>query len=168
MHPELRCTERALLVAAADDEFVDTGRAIRPVLVVADAPGECALARRAMLAARVPNPVVELASGSELAEWLADNAARGAGRCVMPVAVLIDLRRGAEVGLQALRRVRADPLLGEVPVVVLAASTAAGDVAAGYECGANSYVARPEALEGLLAQLARVGGYWCRLNVPPG
>jgi CheY-like chemotaxis protein len=80
-----------------------------------------------------------------------------------PHLVLLDIRMPKVDGLEVLARMKDDPELSTIPVVVLSSSDRDEDVEATYERGGNSYVTKPSG-SSALRTMAR---YWTRDSVLP-
>jgi CheY-like chemotaxis protein/quercetin dioxygenase-like cupin family protein len=72
--------------------------------------------------------------------------------------VVTDLMMPRMNGLELLKRLRADPARNRVPVIILTARTASGDVAEAINAGARSYLTKPFKLKELLAQVEKIMG----------
>lgn len=70
-----------------------------------------------------------------------------------PDAVLLDIALGGHDGLEICRRMRADPHFRDVPVLLLSGQTDAATKRAGFEAGADDFVAKPFVPEELLARI---------------
>lgn len=83
-----------------------------------------------------------------------------AGRELRPDVVVTDLNLPRASGIDVLRRVRVDPALRTIPVVVLSTSRSDVDVATAYHCGASSYVVKPLDLADYSAVVCSIDDYW--------
>jgi CheY-like chemotaxis protein/quercetin dioxygenase-like cupin family protein len=72
--------------------------------------------------------------------------------------VITDLMMPGMNGLDLLRHLKADPVRKGVPVIILTARAASGDVASAINAGARSYLTKPFKLKELLAQVEKVVG----------
>jgi DNA-binding response OmpR family regulator len=81
------------------------------------------------------------------------NAALSLLRQRRPAAAVLDIAMPGLDGLEVLTRVRRDPGIGDVPIVLLSARAQEGDVAHGYELGASKYVRKPFSPRELVAVL---------------
>lgn len=70
-------------------------------------------------------------------------------------------------GLEVLRRVRADPKLKTIPVVVLTSSREESDLAESYRLGVNAYVVKPVRFNEFVAAVEQLGVFWALVNEPP-
>jgi len=77
-----------------------------------------------------------------------------------PALVLMDLSTPGADGREALRQIKADPLLKTIPVVVVTASANPRDVDFCYGCGANAYHVKPVRYPEHLQMLAGLLKYW--------
>ena len=88
---------------------------------------------------------------------------RGAYRdAPRPALVLLDLNMPGLHGREVLTRVKAQPDLRAIPIVVLSSSSAATDVQAAYARHANSFIAKPESLEEYELLVRALESYWAR------
>jgi len=72
--------------------------------------------------------------------------------------VVTDLMMPRMNGLDLVRRIKADPALARVPIIVLTARTASSDVAEAINAGARSYLTKPFKLKELLTQVDKIAG----------
>ena len=86
--------------------------------------------------------------------------ARPGARYQRPQLIVLDLDGSRIAALEALRFLKASPILRSVPVIVLAGSRAPDDVAAAYAQGAASYLAKPAGVEEYERLLRRLFDYW--------
>lgn len=140
----------------------------RPVLLVEDNPSDIALARRAFEKHGIGGRLVVATNGQEALDYLlgAGGLSRRGPRD-LPALVLLDLKMPGIDGLELLRRIRADPEMRRIPVVILSSSTEEVDIAAAYDLGANSYLRKPINFTDFIDQVNRIRLYWLVVNVPP-
>ncbi len=99
--------------------------------------------------------------GEELIEYL-----NRAGRysdpesAPRPAVMLIDLNMPKKDGREALREIKADPLVRQIPIIVLTTSQADEDICRSYELGANSFISKPVTFGGLVDVLQVLREYW--------
>ena len=70
-----------------------------------------------------------------------------------PGAILLDIGLGSANGLDICRRLKADPNLRNIPVLLLSGQTDAGTKAAGLAAGADDFVPKPFVPTELLARI---------------
>ena len=139
------------------------------LLVVEDEANDRFLIERAVRKARILNPLQMVTNGEEAVSYLtgegafADRAAHP-----LPILVLLDLKLPRRSGIEVLSWIRASPRFHSLPVVVLTSSPDSGDVQRAYKAGANSYLVKPVAFEGLQQMIESLGLYWLVLSRLPG
>jgi|SRR5947209_9378973 len=88
-------------------------------------------------------------------------------RAPRPDLILLDVNMPGMDGCEILRRVKSDPELRSIPVVMLSSSRALKDVDACYSAHANAYIKKPTDLEGNLAFLRRLDQFWSHCELAP-
>jgi DNA-binding response OmpR family regulator len=82
---------------------------------------------------------------------------------VKPDLVILDVMMPDMSGLEVCQRLRAQPAMARLPIIMLSAKGQVNDKINGFQAGADDYVPKPVAPEELLvrarALLQRVGGY---------
>jgi CheY-like chemotaxis protein len=132
------------LILMADDDADDR-------LLVQDALMECKLAERLCF----------VENGEELMNYLLRRDKYGAPDAApRPGLILLDLNMPRKDGREALREIRAHPELRRIPVVAFTTSNSDTDVAAIYDLGANSFIAKPVAFDALVNVMATLMRYW--------
>ena len=84
-----------------------------------------------------------------------------------PHLIILDLKLPKVDGLDVLRRLKEDPELKEIPVVILTSSERPEDIASSYRLGANSYVTKPTTAGAFRDGLEQVRRYWTELSTLP-
>ena len=134
----------------------------RPIFLVEDNPMDLELTRRAFAKHRLGNPLVVARDGVEavamLPRWEAGEP--------LPLVVLLDLKLPRLDGLEVLRQLKASPVAGNIPVVVLTTSEAERDIRTAYELGANSYIVKPVDFDKFMEVASQVELYWVALKQP--
>lgn len=78
----------------------------------------------------------------------------------LPDLILLDLSLPKMSGLEFLLRLRANPLTGGIPVVVLTNSDDPTQIDRLYRSGANSYIVKPMKYEDFIIKIAELNMYW--------
>jgi two-component system response regulator len=141
------------------------------ILLVEDDPSDEKLTLLALRRSGIPSSVVVVHDGAEALDYLLGLGAY-AGRDVsqQPKLVLLDVNLPKLGGMEVLRRIRADPKIGHVPVVILSSSNQPSDVRDGYACGANAYLKKPADFAAFSGIVEAMGRFWLELNesaLPP-
>lgn len=70
-------------------------------------------------------------------------AALDACRAERPDLAVLDVMMPGVSGLDAIREIRADPTLADLPVILLTARAQESDVETGFDSGADDYITKP-------------------------
>jgi CheY-like chemotaxis protein len=85
-----------------------------------------------------------------------------------PDLILLDLNMPRKNGREAVREIKADANLRQIPVVVLTTSKSDEDIFFCYDAGVNSYVTKPETFGVFLDVVKQLHHYWLGLGELPG
>lgn len=140
-----------------------------PILLVEDNVDEQLLIRRAFTKARLSNALHVVGDGDTAVAYLAgEGEYANRSQHPLPCLVLLDLKLPRRSGHEVLEWKRGQAgIVGRIPVVVLTSSRESADVNRAYDLGANSYLTKPVAFEGLLEMVKGLGLYWVVLNEKP-
>lgn len=142
-------------------------RAGESFLLVEDDANDAAFVIRCFRKAKVLNPVHWVTTGEEALEYL-----NGAGKYgdrqefPFPSLVLLDLNLPRISGFEVLTRLRKNPAMSGLRVVILSTSSAQRDVTKAYELGANSYLVKTLDFERFCEITSALGGSWCWFSAP--
>jgi two-component system, response regulator len=138
------------------------------ILLVEDNPNDVALTLRAFKRYNLSNSVHVAHDGAEALELLFGTGAHeGRGFELTPRVILLDLKLPKVDGLEVLQRIKADPRMRVIPVVVLTSSREQRDIVDSYQLGVNSYIVKPVDFEQFTEAMRQLGLYWVLLNQPP-
>ena len=138
------------------------------ILLVEDNRLDIELTLDAFREARLGNSVHVAKNGTEALDYLFGREQYGdREQYPLPDIILLDLKMPGIDGFEVLRRVKAEPEIKRIPVIILTSSREEGDLALSYDCGANSYLVKPVSFEGFLKVVEQVQNYWLILNVGP-
>ena len=91
-------------------------------------------------------------------------AAIDACQAERPDLAVLDVMMPGVSGLDAIRAIRADPALADLPVILLTARAQESDVETGFDSGADDYITKPFNIPELLA---RIKSHLRRANQQP-
>ncbi len=114
----------------------------------------------------IQNPVIEIENGEELLGFLESNSEKEESRVKIGL-ILLDLNMPKMDGREALEKIKSNPKLKQIPVVILTTSNSEEDIANTYGNGANSYIVKPVTMSGFLSMIKSLHIYWLEIvNVP--
>lgn len=131
------------------------------VLLAEDDVDDQTLIRRAFTRSSFVNDVRIVDNGEELMDYL-HRRGRFAGpdAAPRPGLILLDLNMPLKSGREALREIKRDPELRNIPIVVLTTSAAETDVQESYSTGANAYITKPVTFDGLVHTMQALDRFW--------
>ena len=131
------------------------------ILMAEDDPEDAMLAADALHEAKLLNPFVVVEDGRALMDYLHRTGAFAPPHpAVRPGIILLDLNMPRMNGKEALAEIRSDPVLRDIPVVVLTTSRADEDVLRSSALGANSFIVQPLSFEVLVDVMRGVESSW--------
>jgi CheY-like chemotaxis protein len=140
---------------------------LKRVLLVEDSPNDAELTMTALDESSLANEVVWVRDGQEAIDYLYRSGAYASRPDGHPAVVLLDLKLPKVDGLQVLERLKSDPDLKTIPIVMLTSSREEKDVAQSYGLGVNAYVVKPVSFPDFVTALRELGLFWAVVNQPP-
>lgn len=140
---------------------------LKPILLIEDNPKDLELTLLALEKSNLANEVVTLRDGAEALSYLFRRdmyADRSVGN---PAVILLDLKLPKVDGIQVLEKIKANPDLQSIPVVMLTTSREEKDLVNSYKLGVNAYVVKPVAFKEFIDAIQDLGIFWAVLNEPP-
>ncbi len=125
-----------------------------------DDPDDRLLSKEALTEARLANDLYFVEDGEELIDYLYQRGKFSEETAPRPGLILLDLNMPKKDGRQALKEIKADPALKQIPIVVLTTSKAEEDILKTYELGVNSYITKPVTFDGMVEVMKSLGKYW--------
>jgi CheY-like chemotaxis protein len=135
------------------------------ILLAEDDDGHAELVLGSLREAGVKNPMQRFRDGQELLNYLQEAMVLGALEISRPYVLLLDIRMPRMDGLEVLRRVKADPVLRTLPVIMLTTTDDPREVEECYRLGCNGYVVKPVGYESFSETLHRLGLFLSVLRV---
>jgi len=140
------------------------------ILVCDDDEDDRMLTQQALEDAHISNSVRFVEDGEQLLDYLYQRGAYAGetGKAPRPGLILLDLNMPKLDGREALKTIKDDPTLSDIPVVVLSTSRLDEDVARSYQLGVNSFITKPVTFTGLVEAMNVLGRYWLEIvELPP-
>ncbi|GAA2880660.1 response regulator [Streptomyces mexicanus] len=131
------------------------------VLLVEDDPGDELMTREAFEDNKIGNTLHVVRDGQEALDFL---YRRGEHTdAPRPDLILLDLNLPKYDGRQVLEKIKSDPDLSDIPVVVLTTSAAEEDILRSYKLHANAYVTKPVDLDQFIAAVRQIDDFFVQV-----
>jgi len=139
------------------------------ILMADDDADDRRLTRDALEESRLANDLRFVENGEELLDYLRNKGKwSDPEKAPRPGLILLDLNMPRKDGRTALKEMKADPDLRQIPVTVLTTSKADEDIFRSYDLGVNSYIVKPVTFEALVDILQTLEKYWFEIvELPP-
>ena len=139
------------------------------ILMADDDADDRRLTRDALEESRLANDLRFVENGEELLDYLRNQGKyTDVEEAPRPGLILLDLNMPRKDGRTALKEMKADPDLRQIPVTVLTTSKADEDIFRSYDLGVNSYIVKPVTFEALVDILQTLEKYWFEIvELPP-
>lgn len=140
------------------------------ILVCDDDEDDRMLTQKAIEGAHISNTLRFVEDGEELLDYLHQRGRYGGetGLAPRPGLILLDLNMPRMGGREALKLIKGDSTLSDIPIVVLSTSSNDEDVVRSYQLGVNSFITKPVTFTGLVEAMHVLGRYWLEIvELPP-
>jgi CheY-like chemotaxis protein len=139
------------------------------ILLVEDSVKDIELTLAALEEHNLANEVVSVRDGVEALDYLHRRGQFASRPTDLPCVVFLDLKMPRLTGLEVLAQMKADPVLKNVPVVIVTSSREEPDLVKSYDLGVNAYVVKPVDFEQFMRAIKALGFFWAVVNeVPTG
>lgn len=102
--------------------------------------------------------IERVSDGADAIAYL-EGAAPYGGR-ILPDLVILDLKMPKLDGHEVLERIKSQPTIRSIPIVVLTTSDTESDRRKAYERGANGYLVKPTDFDDFRRMVRDLGAYW--------
>ena len=135
------------------------------ILLVEDDEVDVMNVRRAFKKGRITNPLYVAGNGIEALEMLRDKG----HPAIIPTdrrLILLDLNMPKMNGIEFLTELRADPLLKQIPVVILTTSNEDRDRVSAYNLNVAGYLLKPVTFATFVETMTTLNQYWALCEMP--
>ena len=138
------------------------------ILLIEDSRTDAKIIERALREGAVPHRLTVIPDGRHALDYLFGLLSEAVEPDLEPDLILLDLNLPGLDGCQVLSRIKAEPRLRIIPVIVLTTSSREEDVIRTYQAGANTYIAKPAEYAGYREVVSALRTYWLdtALKVP--
>jgi CheY-like chemotaxis protein len=138
------------------------------ILFAEDSMDDAILTIRALAKSGFTNKLLHVKDGAEALDFFYGTGVYALrNRQENPKLILLDLKMPKMSGMQVLEKIKADPDLKSIPVVILTSSKEDPDIEKCYALGANSYIVKPVDSNNFFQAIEKIGMYWMILSQSP-
>ena len=140
------------------------------ILICDDDGDDRMLTQQAFEDAHISNELRFVEDGEEMLDYVYQRGPYSGetGSAPRPGLILLDLNMPKMDGREALRHIKSDSTLHDIPVVILTTSNLDADVIKSYRLGVNSFITKPVTFSGLVDAMIVLGRYWLEIvELPP-
>ena len=142
------------------------GGTLVKILLVEDNLDDVMITKRALKEAKVINELHIVRDGQEAIDFLQHTGSHAeAAKSPRPGLILLDVNLPKLNGIDVLMRIKQDPHLRRIPVIMLTMSKREEDVIKSYDNGCNSFIQKPVEFDRFVRLVQEIGLYWGLLNV---
>lgn len=132
------------------------------ILLVEDNEGDILLTLDAFEESKIRTNISVVRNGADALDFLFK---RGDFMEVdRPDLVLLDINLPIYNGHEVLKKIKEDPSLKKIPVIILTTSSSQKDVNNAYENHSNSYVTKPIDMDDFLKVILKIEEFWLQLS----
>ncbi len=127
------------------------------ILMAEDDEGHFLLTRKYLKARGVQNEIRWFAGGKETLDYFFDEHGVSRDLDVEELVLMLDLRMPGIDGMEVLEKIKSNPELTELPVIVLTASDNPVAIDEAYKLGAEAYIVKPVRYSSYIDAMRKVG-----------
>ena len=132
------------------------------ILIVDDDEGHAILIRENLEAAGLSNRIRHFRDGQAILDFFFKDRPTPGDAFL----VLLDIRMPKVDGIEVLRRIKSDPNLRRLPVIMLTTTDDSREIARCHELGCNVYMQKPVDYDRFSEAIRRLGGFVPFLQIP--
>ncbi len=139
------------------------------ILIADDDEDDRLMAKEALEENRLANEIRFVVDGEDLTDYLKClGKYTEPGSAPRPGLILLDLNMPKKDGREALKEIKDDPELRQIPIIVLTTSKAEEDIYRTYDLGVNSFITKPVSFTALAEVMKTLAKYWFEIvELPP-
>ena len=136
------------------------------ILIAEDDMGHAGLIRKNLVRAGISNELLHFRDGQEIIDFLQRKGNGPKREPGTPYVLLLDIRMPKLDGSEVLSRVKADPELCKMPVIMITTTDDPREVEHCHRLGCNSYITKPVDYESFVHAIRQLGLFLAVVQVP--
>jgi len=127
------------------------------ILIAEDDDGHAELIREHLQDAGISNQIIRFLNGLEVWNFLSQAGPEPHREVKRAYLLLLDIRMPKMDGVEVLRRIKADPKLHSIPVIMLTTTNDPREIRECYDLGCNCYITKPVQYPRFAEAIKRLG-----------
>ena len=136
------------------------------ILIADDDPGHVRLIEKNLQRVGLHNPVIRFENGQEVLDFLSGSNPGQKRAPETAYLLLLDIRMPKVDGVEVLRRLKEDPELRKMPVIMLTTTDDPREVARCHDLGCSNYIVKPVDYEKFSEAIKQLGLFVSLVQVP--
>jgi len=132
------------------------------ILLVEDNEGDIVLTLDAFEESKITTEISIVRNGRDALDFLFNRGKYA--EVLRPDLILLDINIPIFNGHDVLKKIKEDPSLRKIPVIMLTTSSNQRDINMAYENHTNSYVTKPIAMEDFIKAILKIEEFWLQLS----
>lgn len=138
------------------------------MLLVEDDPGHARLIEKNLRRANITNPIITLDNGQKAVDFLFSQGEYAGQDVPSQLLVLLDLNLPILDGYEVLKKMKKDPQIKSIPVIILTTTDDPNEISHCYELGCNVYVTKPVNYDRFSEAVTNLGLFLSVVKIPNG
>jgi len=136
------------------------------IVIAEDDEGHAFLIKRSLKKAGIANPVLHLNDGEEVLNYFDRNDSLFNPDQSSGYILLLDIKMPRVDGIEVLQKMKSDPVLKKIPVIMITTTDAPDEVDLCHKLGCNSYIVKPIDYEKFIDVVNRLGYFLEIVEIP--
>lgn len=137
------------------------------ILITDDDEGHAELIHEHLIDSGIINPILHFNDGLSVWNFLSRSGNGPQMDERHPYLLLLDIRMPKMDGVEVLRKIKNDPLLHSIPVIMLTTTNDPREIEECYEIGCNSYITKPVNYQQFGEAIKRLGLFISIMQIAP-
>ncbi|MCM8812664.1 MAG: response regulator [Candidatus Omnitrophica bacterium] len=143
------------------------GETLIDILLVEDNLDDIQITKRALKQANIINNLFVVRDGQEALDFLHHQGQYTDPAAVRrPGLILMDINMPKVSGIEVLKKIKENPALRTIPIIMLTVSKREEDIVCSYATGCNSFIQKPVDFDKFVEVVRQIGLYWGVINIP--
>jgi CheY-like chemotaxis protein len=127
------------------------------ILLAEDDPGHARLIQRNLSRVGLVNQVTHVSDGQYALDYIYRQGDYANRSIAAPLMVILDIKMPRIDGIEVLRRIKSDPAIETMPVIMLTTTDDPREIEKCYELGCNVYITKPVEYAAFVEAICRLG-----------